>query len=74
MTVKTKRYSVIYGVSSNIQHEDYLDGPEEAVQHAKDMLRPPHGYLFSFVYENQAHGEVELVWDYRNGYNSRYTG
>ena len=68
------RYSVQYGLGRNLQHEDFFDSVDAAVSKAEDLLHAPFCYLFSFVYDTRARGDAQLVWDYRNGYNPRYTG
>lgn len=70
-----KRYTVQYGLGSNIQREAHYDDQDEAVRIAEELLHYPHGYLFSFVYDNRPeNSRIQLVWSYRNGYNSRYKG
>lgn len=69
-----KRYSVLYGLDVNRQWTIDLNDQDDAVAVANAMVTHPHSWPFSFVYDNQAKGEVQLVWSYRNKYNKEYKG
>jgi len=69
-----KRYSVFYGLSRSNTSECWFENPDDAIQFAKDQLHAPHCYSFAYVYDLEAKGECQLMWDHNRGPIQEYVG